>query len=106
MSNNRRKYVSYLPGRGPITPWGMADSREIYSPDVSFYSTPSHGGFRVSGKSLNRIPAKFQSTRYVPRGWYEEDCDWAIVAFFLPELFTSEEIDHADNTLDNWHPEV
>lgn len=72
---------------------------------MSFYSTPSHGGYRVTGASLERIPEKYRRMFAGP-GWFEEDCDWAIVAFFLPELFTPEEIEAADNTLTNWHPEV
>ena len=39
-----RPYFSYPNGKGPITPWGRADSREVYSKDVSFYGPPSHGG--------------------------------------------------------------
>ena len=96
----------YYNGSGPVTPWGQADSREIYSGDVSFYGTPSHGGFRVAGKSLERIPDKYHGVSGYPAGWFEEDCDWAIVAFFLPELFTTDEAKAADSTLDNWHPDV
>ncbi len=99
-----REHKYYTAG-GPVTPWGPADSREVYSPEVSFYSTPSHGGFRVTGASLKRIPSKYRAGLGNP-GWFEEDCDWAIVAFFNPSLFTTSEIEAADNTLDNWHPDV
>ena len=100
----KRETKYYGVGHGPITPWGMADSRENYAPGVSFYSTPGHGGFRVTGAALARIPAQLRQTAYAPRGWYEEDCDWAIVALAFPELFTESERDQAQETLRRYMP--
>lgn len=87
------------------TPWGYSDSKEPTSnPDVTFYGTPSHGGFHVKGKALDRIPPEYHVGFAGETGWYEEDCDWAIVARFFPELFTAEEREHAENTIRHYHP--
>ena len=72
------------------TPWGASDYREQTPvPGVTFYGTPSHGGYHVTGPALDRIPAQFRESKYTPGypGWFEEDCDWAIVAVFIPEAF-------------------
>lgn len=102
-SYNIKRYQAW---QKPVTPWGGADYRQIYSKDVSFYGTPSHGGYRVSGKSLKRIPEQFRQTQFAPLGWYEEDCDWAIVVHFLPELFTDEEREQAEESIRHYQPQV
>jgi hypothetical protein len=103
---NEPREIKYYSRRGPITPWGNADMREIFTDDVSFYSTPSHGGFRVSGKTLQRIPKHLQRGCAQWNGWFEEDCDWAIVAWYLTELFDAADRDHALNTIQNYLPEM
>ena len=97
-------YKSYANG-GPVTPWGRADSCEDYGEGVKFYSTPSHGGFRISGAALRRIPQQFRMM-YSAKGWFEEDCDWAIPVYFLPEYFSAAEYVSAVDTLSCWHPNV
>lgn len=101
-----RRTIYYPFGHCPLTPWGNADSKTEYGLGVNFYSTPSHGGFRVSGKALQRIPEKYRQTKYAPYGWFEEDCDWSIVAYFLPEFFDVQERDAALETLSRYHPEI
>jgi|GEM_PF-3080935 len=63
------------------TPWGTADSVHRYPDGVTFVSTPSHGGFKVPPKLNRRIPPPLRNED----GWYEEDCEWAIVALFHPD---------------------
>ena len=80
-----------------FTPWGRADWQTTYSPEVTFLSTPSHGGFKVTGAARDRIPdAERNSAWLAPFSddidWYEEDCDWVIVLRNLPELFTATEL--------------
>ena len=87
------------------TPWGKPDSAVRVSPDVIRYDTPSHGGYHVTGSALDRIPAQFRDG-FAGYGWFEEDCDWAIVAWFLPELFPAEAQDVARATLEHFKPEV
>lgn len=95
--------VSYASGCGPVTPWGRADFRTVYNKDVSFYGTPSHGGFRVVGKTLERIPEQFRTSRFHNGyGWFEEDCEWAYIAHFVPELFDIDDLEHADAILERY----
>ncbi len=94
--------IAYRPGRGALTPWGPADCRTMITDGLDFYSTPSHGGYRVSGAMLKRIPAAARAATWRKlgeQGWYEEDEDWAIVAFCIPEAFTREEWAAACRTL-------
>ena len=92
------------------TPWGCADHVEKYRRGIIWYSTPSHGGFHLC-KTLNeRVPPYMRE----PSGWYEEDCDWAIVATVFPDAFLEHEgpekgtksIEAAKRTLQNWHPDL
>mgnify|MGYP001559380080 FL=1 len=65
----------------------MADYREVFGPGVSFYGTPTHSGFHVTGQAILSIPPRLRRSDYSPYGWFEEDCDWAIVALCFPSLF-------------------
>ena len=88
------------------TPWGMSQSSEQLIRGVMSYSTASHGGIHVSDKLLERIPVEFHYGFCGVRGWYEEDCDWAIVAYFIPEAFPKELDDIVYATLEHCNPEV
>lgn len=84
------------------TPWGKADHQKKYGSGsasiyVMFYSTPSHGGFLVTDDMRARMPAALREIKtWAGRNsigtWYEEDCDWAIVALAFPYLFDPEQI--------------
>jgi len=65
------------------TPWGRSDYEMEYADGVVFFGTPSHGGFRLSKKMNARIPEVFRNAD----GWYEEDCEYAKVSYFLSECF-------------------
>jgi hypothetical protein len=41
-----------------------------------------------------------------PNGWYEEDCEWAIVAMTFPTLFTGTVFASARSTAKNWYPDA
>lgn len=84
------------------TPWGTADSKQEYGPGVTFYGTPSHGGFRVAPKLNAKMPEYLRDES----GWYEEDCAWANVAVAFPERFKPAEIEAALGTLKGWEPEA
>lgn len=87
--------------QGLSTPWGMAQSSEIYADGVVFHSTASHGGIKLDRARNAAMPAVLR----VAGGWYEEDCGWAKVAIGLPDLFTDYERRHADRTLRDYYPE-
>ena len=88
------------------TPWGKADNIEILAEGIIQVGTPSHGGVKLDRKRNAQVPS------YMRRkgGWYEEDCDWAIVATVFPDAFKLDrendpEFDRiVKNTLKNWQP--
>lgn len=84
------------------TPWGMPQDIEEIGNDIRFYSTASHGGYKVPSKLNKEIPEAFRAKD----GWYEEDCAWAIVWVFLSCYFTEfkpETFIQADTTLKRWY---
>lgn len=66
-----------------ITPWGKADDKDVIADGIVFYSTPSHGGFKVNTKQNQAIPEAFRNAD----GWYEEDCEALKVIYSFPWLF-------------------
>jgi hypothetical protein len=89
------------------TPWGYADSSEPRGSDgyIHFVSTPSHGGFKVSRKILADIPYAWKRASFNQQGlegWFEEDCDWCMVALTFRDRFTADELAAAQQTFDCW----
>lgn len=85
---------------GTQTPWGKADSSEKIARGIVSYSTPSHGGIHVTPRILEMMPEELR----IQSGWYEEDCDWCLVAVAFPLMF-KDNYAHALNTMRNWHPD-
>lgn len=85
----------YDSGHGAVTPWGNADSRNDYADGIAFYSTPSHGGFRLTADREAELDAKLravgttaeQARMGYSAGWFEEDCSSLAVLYGWPELF-------------------
>jgi len=70
------------------TPWGTADSTTEVAEGITFYSTPSHGGYCLSDERLEQIPYKLRDLNTYGRDrWFEEDCEWAIVCTVFPQYF-------------------
>lgn len=88
------------------TPWG--DGRgDVIAPGITLFSTDSHGGFHVSDMRLAEMPDVIRTIDpFAGRGWYEEDCDWALVAMAFPEHFSGEHCQAAIATVNRWQPEV
>lgn len=85
---------------GTKTPWGLSDSATKLSVGIILYTTPSHGGIHLS-------PKKNAIVHYVwrdPKGWYEEDCAWSIVALTFPELFSERQVETARATAKEYYP--
>jgi hypothetical protein len=77
----------------PETPWGPAQSATEYGPGVTFYTTASHGGFHLTEEALARMPKPLDALgTWAGPGWYEEDCDWVLVAIAFPDLFSDDEL--------------
>jgi hypothetical protein len=95
-----RKSVNY-----GETPWGSADGhRWLFvggeGESVEWFTTPSHGGFKVSDAARAKWPVALRDFRpFAGNGWYEEDCDWAIVAMAMPHLFSDEDKQRAEWTI-------
>jgi hypothetical protein len=56
------------------------------------YSTPGHGGIHLSKTRQEAMPVAFR----IDGGWYEEDCDWALVAVVWPEAFVQSDSESFD----------
>ena len=101
MANEYKQYT--INGRGgAITPWGRAQHKEQFGPGIALYSTASHGGFKVCKKQNAMIPDYMR----IENGWYEEDCDWAIVVTIFPERFEEKDRILAKDCLKRWQLEA
>lgn len=70
------------------TPWGQAQHATQIAPGIVQYSTAGHGGINLSIDRLAAMPAGLrQIAPFAGPGWYEEDCDWALVALAFPDCF-------------------
>ena len=74
-----------------LSPWGSVQERKVYAPGIGSVSTAGHGGFYITQHAAveRRLPTACTS-RGINQGgfyWFEEDCDWAILAILLPELW-------------------
>lgn len=84
------------------TPWGGSQMAVIYAEGVVTHSTAGHGGFHLSADRNAKVHLLLR--KETP--WYEEDCEWAIVAISFPELFTGYERSLAEKTLCNTWPDA
>ena len=86
------------------SPWGHVQDCTIIAPDIMRVSTASHGGYHCTGNAQERIETLFPTfTPWAGRGWYEEDCDWAMVALAHPQHFDDRAVYHALQTVGNSH---
>lgn len=84
------------------TPWGKADYAYRYARGVTSYSCPGHGGFKLSATRQAQVHPAL--SHIGDNGWYEEDCEWSVVAVTFPELFPYKHVEHAINSLKNYWP--
>lgn len=85
-----------LAGKNIYTPWGKADYSETKALGIVFYATPSHGGFKLSETRQEEMPEEWRSRD----SYYEEDCEWCVVALTFPDLFNEFERECAQATYD------
>ena len=90
------------PWIGSSTPWGICDHARKLADGIVSVSTPRHGGIHLSDDLNAAMPAPFRGRS----GWYEEDCEWAVVALVYPYAFTAKEMESAHRTVMNWMPEA
>ncbi len=72
------------------SPWGKVQTQKELAPGIIAVTTASHGGIWVAPDKLEKMPIK--ATGYSYGGWFEEDCDWALVALAFPEAFDAESV--------------
>lgn len=84
------------------TPWGMSDYCEPVTKDIVFYSTPSHGGVKVSRALNKQVPEPLR----LLSGWYEEDCEILRLCVTFPHLFPDISPDAAKKGLLMFYPEL
>jgi hypothetical protein len=82
------------------TPWGGSQMATIYVEGIVSHSTSGHGGFHLSSDRNRFVDASVRSEG----GWYEEDCEWAVVAITFPDVFTGYERRCAEEVAKNNFP--
>jgi len=70
------------------TPWGPSQFQRAYGEGITQHVTAGHGGFFVSDERRAEMPESCRNfAPFAGAGWYEEDCDWAVVAVAFPSEF-------------------
>lgn len=69
--------------RPTSSPWGGVQGGDELAPGIWMVHTAGHGGIKLSAERNRLVPDYMRAEG----GWYEEDCDWAIVAVVFPEPF-------------------
>lgn len=95
----------HAPRRGEATPWGAAETATPIADGIVSVSTASHGGIWISEARRQAMPAAFR----IEGHWYEEDCEWALVAASFPDAFRAKygpsTVESAERTIKNLWPE-
>lgn len=89
-----------------VTPWGKAQLAEDIAPGITRYSTASHGGYFLNRTANARVSPLLKCSSFNAQGldgWYEEDCDWAIVVYTFPQHFSQEKYKRALESLATHH---
>jgi hypothetical protein len=87
---------------GMASPWGLVQTLTTYAPGIVSVTTAEHGGFILDAAANAAIPDGLRN----PDATYEEDGEWAKVAFALPAHFTVLEQRDADRILRNAEPDL
>jgi len=80
------------------SPWGKVELEHKIREGMTSVSTAGHGGIKLSATLNAKIPKIFRCKG----GWYEEDCEWAIVALIFPEAFPGQEGQVLTIIKNNW----
>jgi hypothetical protein len=84
------------------TPWGPSQSSKSHARGIVEYSCAGHGGFHLSSTRNAQVHATWRDSK----GWYEEDCDYAIVVFTFPEYFDENMRKGARASLKDYNPDA
>ena len=81
------------------SPWGKVDSAAEIAPGIMSISTPGHGGVKLDRARNAQMPKAVRRKG----GWYEEDCEWALVALVFPDAFEGH-VEDARRSVKDWFP--
>jgi hypothetical protein len=84
------------------TLWGGSQMAVSYAEGVVAHMTAGYGGFRLSADRNAKVHPLLR--KETP--WYEDDCEWAIVAISFSDLFTAFERSMEEKTIRNTWPEA
>ena len=90
------------PKAGEWSPWGRIDRAKKLAEGIVEVSTSSHGGIHLTPELNAAMPDAFRGDG----GWYEEDCEWAVVALVYPHAFSQSAHASAHKTVKNWMPDA
>ena len=86
------------------TPWGAPHYSRELAPGIVLYGTAGHGGIHLDRTRRRAMPAALRAIpTYAGGPWYEEDCDWALVALAFPDAFEPETVAGAIRTAKRYH---
>jgi hypothetical protein len=91
------------------SPWGYIEETTRLADGIYFVSTASHGGIWLSRERQKEIGRKSPFLKSAE--WWEEDCDWAIPAYYFQHeikatghaVRTKRMVDQARKTILTWH---
>lgn len=84
------------------TPWGASQHSKHLGEGITIHSCANHGGIYVPKVKLLEMPEALRCNCYAGGGsWFEEDCEWALVALAFPHLFTPYNVLMALKTIRN-----
>lgn len=83
------------------TPWGAADIIKEIADGITQYSTPSHGGIKLSEGRIAQMPEVLRDG-----AWYEHDCAIAKVVIGHSQYFSDEQYAQAKSDLKTWYPDA
>lgn len=86
------------------TPWGLSQEVREIAPGIRAVTTSSHGGYKLDPKRNAQVHVAWRRKG----GWYEEDCEWAIVAYTFRDggFFSAADLDQAVRSLKAWNPDA
>ena len=87
------------PTLNTMTPWGRVQHTHESIFGVMFVTTERHGGMWVHSRRLALMPESMRSHD----GWYEEDCDAALVVVAFPQFFDVENVVRAKSAVKAMH---
>jgi hypothetical protein len=84
------------------TPWGTPQDITTLERGIFRVETSGHGGYFAPADVMKDWPLDLRTAHtYGGVGWFEEDCDWAILAMAEPDLLNADGTRHfTDLTLE------